>query len=93
MMPKELENHPKIDHSTRLRDLKIRYSDFRFEKVGEKSVALKVGEKAVSHLTPLYAPAHASSLTNCLTSPVVTIQPPRINLSLGVKVVYWSEGR
>ena len=25
-------------------------------KVGEEGVALKVGEKATSHLTPLYAP-------------------------------------
>ena len=27
-------------------------------KVGENDVALKVGEKAASHLTPLHAPAH-----------------------------------
>ena len=26
------------------------------EKVGEKGEALKVGEEATSHLTPLYAP-------------------------------------
>ena len=31
-------------------------------KVGEKDVALKAGEKAASHLTPLHGPAHKRDL-------------------------------
>ena len=56
-MPKELGNHPKIHHSTRLGDLKIRCGAKDLgaaAKVGEKGVALKVGEKTASHLTPLH---------------------------------------
>ena len=41
-MPKELMNQTKIHHSTRLETLKA-------------GVALKVGEKAASNLTPLHA--------------------------------------
>ena len=51
-MPKELGNHPKIHHSTRLGDLKIRCGAKDLgaaAKVGEKGVALKVGEKTASH--------------------------------------------
>ena len=50
-MPKELDNHPKIHRFKRLGDLNIRILGVA-PKVGEKSVALKVGEKAPSHLTP-----------------------------------------
>ena len=52
----DLEDRPKLNHSTRLGDLKIRCgtTDFRCgAKEGKKGVALKVGEKAASHLTPL----------------------------------------
>ena len=34
-------------------------------KVGEKGVALKVGEKAASHLTPLHAPSYEVLTHNC----------------------------
>ena len=51
-MPNELENRPKIQHSTGLGTSNMSL------KVGEKGVALKVDEKAVSHLNPaLHAPA------------------------------------
>ena len=58
MMPKDLENHLKVHHSTKLRALKIRCGAKDFmcvaTTVGEEGVALKVGETAASH--PLHAP-------------------------------------
>ena len=57
ILPKELENHPKIHNSSTLGDIKIR----RGVAWREKGVALKVGEKAASHL-PLCAPLREISV-------------------------------
>ena len=61
-MPKELENHPKIHHSTR-------------PGTSTAGVALKVGDIAGSHLIPLHVPNYTKRKTSTGCSLNIAFSP------------------